>query len=365
MTFLLAPTGKVRIGGVACMLEYARRFKERGHDVSITTWPKFVWQGEEPFPGLGFQIPIHFDREAKRESLPFHLLNKTPRNYLGELQFFLAYTQFLTSAIPQADLIIAGNWEAVIPAWQSGKGKPVHFPQHYDEVYFTLDGSPSAGLQGNPLIKMLCRNTLQMPVYRISNSSWLSSEYLRRFGQKIPFISNGIDTTLFHPRPKRSAEDGIIRVVTYSRPEKWKGFPDAVPAMHQLIRRGTRNKIEWHVFGFQHPDLAPDNALAPYKFHGALGHEDLSRLYAESDIMLCPSWYESFPLPPLEAMACGTAVITTPNGTGDYVVDGQPAPRSSCVRASSPISLWHWMPWCGYRSFATGSPATAAPWPKA
>lgn len=251
-------------------------------------------------------------------------MNKTPRNYLGELQFFLAYTQFLTSAIPQADLIIAGNWEAVIPAWQSGKGKPVHFPQHYDEVYFTLDGSPSAGLQGNPLIKMLCRNTLQMPVYRISNSSWLSSEYLRRFGQKIPFISNGIDTTLFHPRPKRSAEDGIIRVVTYSRPEKWKGFPDAVPAMHQLMARHP-NKIEWHVFGFQHPDLAPDNALAPYKFHGALGHEDLSRLYAESDIMLCPSWYESFPLPPLEAMACGTAVITTPNGTGDYVVDGHSA----------------------------------------
>ena len=34
--------------------------------------------------------------------------------------------------------------------------------------------------------------------------------------------------------------------------------------------------------------------------------------------MLCPSLYESFPLPPLEAMACGTPVVTTRIGTEDY-----------------------------------------------
>jgi glycosyltransferase involved in cell wall biosynthesis len=321
MTFLLGPTGSVRTGGAACILEYARRLQERGHDVSITTWPKFLWPGQEAFPGLGFEIPIHYDANATAESLPFHLVNQTPRDHLGELRFYLAYMNLISSSIPQSDLIIAANWDGIIPAWQSGKGKPVHFPQHYDEVFFTLDGNPSAGLQGNPLIKMLCRNTYQMPVYRIANSKWLAGEFQRRFGETIPVVTHGVDAARFQPRPKRSAVDGIIRVVTYSRPEKWKGFQDAVPAMHELMGRHP-GKIEWHVYGFPYLGIGPDNPLAPYRFHGTLGHDDLSRLYAESDIVLCPSWYESFPLPPIEAMACGTAVITTPYGTEDYAIDG-------------------------------------------
>jgi glycosyltransferase involved in cell wall biosynthesis len=324
MTFLLGPTPSVRTGGANCILEYARRFQERGHDVSITTWPQFLWPEHHPFPGLDFDIPIHYDSSARRDSLPFDLVNKTPRDFLGEMRFFLAYLDMLTPAIPKADLIIAANWDCIIPAWQSGKGKPVHFPQHYDEVFFTIDGNPTAGLLGNPLLKMLCRNAYQMPVYRIANSSWLGGEFRRRFGEVVPVVKHGIDTTRFQPRPKRSAQDGIIRVVTYSRPEQWKGFQDAVPAMQELMRRYP-GKVEWHVYGFEYPGIGPKNSLAPYQFHGALNHEKLSQLYAESDIVLCPSWYESFPLPPIEAMACGTAVITTPYGTEDYAIDGHSA----------------------------------------
>ena len=324
ITFLLRPTGRVLTGSAACILEYARRFQDRGHDVSLTTWPKFLWQEDEPFPGAGSRFPIYYDQRATAETLPSHSLNKTPHDHLGELQDCLANINLLTPAIPEADLIVAANWEGVIPAWQSGRGKPVHFPQHYDEVFFTLDENPSAGWAANPLIKMLCRNALQMPVYRIANSSWLAGEFRRRFGESIPFVQNGVDTSRFRPAPKLSPQDGVIRVVTCCRPEKWQGFQDAAPAMHQLLRRYPA-KIEWNVYGGSHPELGPENPLAPYRFHGALGHEELSRLYAQSDIVLCPSWYESSPLPPMEAMACGTAVITTPYGAEDFAIDGHNA----------------------------------------
>jgi glycosyltransferase involved in cell wall biosynthesis len=324
MSFLLSPTARVRTGSAASTLEYARRFQAQGHEVSLTTWPKFTWLEDEPFPGLDFKVPIHYDADARRESLPYHFLDQTPRDFLGELRFFLAYAHLLTPAIPQADLIIAANWESIIPAWQSGRGKPVHFPQHYDEVFFASDADPSSGLQGNPLIKMLCRNSFQMPMHRIANSSWLAGEFRRRFDEIVPVVQPGIDTAKFRPRQKLSAQDGVIRVVTYCRPEKWKGFEDAVAAMGELMRRYP-NKISWQVYGFPHPVFAPENELTPYKFHGTLGHDELSRLYAESDIALCPSWHESFPLPPIEAMACATAVITTPYGTEGYAIDGHTA----------------------------------------
>ena len=78
------------------------------------------------------------------------------------------------------------------------------------------------------------------------------------------------------------------------------------------------------MYGFPH-QIGPKNSLAPYQFHGALDDDALSTLYAQSDIVLCPSWYDKFPLPPIEAMACGTAVVTTPYGTEDYAIDGHTA----------------------------------------
>lgn len=323
INFVLGPGGKVQTAGTGSMLEYARGLRDRGHTVSITTWPKFLWQEDRPFPGLDSKIPVYHNPGSKSDDLPIHFLDKSPRDYVGELQYFLAFLNLVTPVIPKSDLVIAGNWEAVIPAWQARRGKVVHFPQHYDEISFTLDGASPEALKANPLIKMLCRSALQMPANRVANSSWLAGEFRRRFNETIPFVQNGVDTVQFQQRPKLSAQDDIIRVVTYCRPEQWKGFQDAVPAMHELMKRHA--KTRWHVYGFPHPVLGPDNDLAPYQFHGALAHDELSKLYGESDIALCPSWYEGFAMPPLEAMACGTAVITTRYGTEDYAIDGHNA----------------------------------------
>ena len=47
---------------------------------------------------------------------------------------------------------------------------------------------------------------------------------------------------------------------------------------------------------------------------------DLPRAYVEADILLMPSLYEGFGLPALEAMACGTPVITSNQGSLPEVV---------------------------------------------
>ncbi|MEA3458002.1 MAG: glycosyltransferase family 1 protein, partial [Candidatus Thermoplasmatota archaeon] len=46
-------------------------------------------------------------------------------------------------------------------------------------------------------------------------------------------------------------------------------------------------------------------------FTGYVSDEDLPALYNAADLFVYPSIYEGFGLPPLEAMACGTPVITS------------------------------------------------------
>jgi hypothetical protein len=158
----------------------------------------------------------------------------------------------------------------------------------------------------------------------VANSSWLRDVIKTKLGQEVPFSNNGLELSDFAPRAKASSIDGVIRVFTYSRPDDWKGFGDAVAAMSKIrARYGAR--VEWNVFGYRFLELPEDNPYARYTYHPKLSFADLAKLYATSDIVLCPSWFESFPLPPLEAMASGTAVITTDYGTEDYAFDEQNA----------------------------------------
>jgi hypothetical protein len=103
------------------------------------------------------------------------------------------------------------------------------------------------------------------------------------------------------------------------------------------------DKVQWHVFGYVHPNLPAANPYAPFTYHPNLPFKELAELYATCDVALCPSWYESFPLPPLEAMAAGTAVVTTQYGTEDYAFEGKNAlvvgSRNSDQMAAAVIKL--------------------------
>lgn len=76
-----------------------------------------------------------------------------------------------------------------------------------------------------------------------------------------------------------------------------------------------------------------------------LGDEELFQAFAEASVLLYPSLYEGFGLPPLEALALGTAVITTassslPEATGSLsiVISGTNADEltSAIAKATAP-----------------------------
>jgi glycosyltransferase involved in cell wall biosynthesis len=65
------------------------------------------------------------------------------------------------------------------------------------------------------------------------------------------------------------------------------------------------------------------------RFPGFVPSEDLPLFYNGADLFVYPSLYEGFGLPPIEAMACGTPVITSnvsslPEVVGDAAVQINP-----------------------------------------
>lgn len=84
------------------------------------------------------------------------------------------------------------------------------------------------------------------------------------------------------------------------------GNPDADPEASRLLGIARTLKIERYI-----------------TFTGSVAHEKLATYYSAADVCLVPSYYESFGLVAVEAMACGTPVIASMvGGLKTTVVDG-------------------------------------------
>ena len=76
---------------------------------------------------------------------------------------------------------------------------------------------------------------------------------------------------------------------------------------HRLVLSGHQEVLRHEIFA-----AARNAGLAKeLRFIGRASDEDLVALYNAADVFVYPSLYEGFGLPPLEAMACGTPVVTS------------------------------------------------------
>ena len=85
---------------------------------------------------------------------------------------------------------------------------------------------------------------------------------------------------------------------------------------HKLVVAGGKGWLYDGIFS-RAAELSIQGDVA---FLGYVAEEHLPALYCLSDVMVFPSLYEGFGLPPLEAMACGTPVITSDSSALPEVV---------------------------------------------
>ena len=128
-----------------------------------------------------------------------------------------------------------------------------------------------------------------------------------------------MDRALFHSVDGARSGDALC-VLMLHHEYAWKGVREGLEAISAVKAR--HREVRLVGFGVR----SPREALPYDEFHENLPQEQLAWLYSRCPIYLCPSWDEGLGMPPMEAMACGAALVTFDNGgCRDYAMDGETA----------------------------------------
>lgn len=321
---------RVFTGGILCIFEYAKGLTARGHQVNILpslpspppewiqgdygellgTRPPREKGGVTPPPSARANVASLVRDLATRAGI------RAARLFPPEVQrgFVLHHIQKLMRT---ADVTVATSFETALPVFLYGTGRLFYFMQHF-EPYFAVD-MPNAAWS-----EYEARASYRLGLNMIANSSWLKQRVFEETGTLPAVCANAIDHAVFDGEPKRGSPNGEVRIISYGgRRATWKGFRDMAVAMRAVREALPQRRIRWLVYG--ESLLPPNNDIAPYEHLGFLKPHALARAYREADILLSASWYESFPLFPIEAMACGLAVVTTRAGTEEFATHEQTA----------------------------------------
>lgn len=344
-------------GGIICILNYATGLMAKGHAVKVipmlpSPYPRWFPSPlnivtelpSSPQKALfrelltlgksGFQYLFNREEKAALKKRLQHVCDRTismlPNAcYSDELFRAMSFQYTQDHLDSDADVTLATSYETAFLVYYFGKGRKFYFAQHY-EVYFKSE-------KPNPEVaEKEADLSYQLGLSLIANSSWLKDLLTEKTGSSnIGLCCNAIDHQMFRSHPKHYRDDNEIVIISYGgREAVWKGFDEMARAVKIARDRFPDKKLRWQVYG--DALLPSNNNIAPYEHLGFLNQPSLVEAYNKADILLSASWYESFPLFPIEAMACGLPVITTALGTEDYAIHGVTA---EVVQARNPESI--------------------------
>lgn len=277
IVYLIPSTGIT--GGTRILIEQSNELANKGHDVLLFSHcPKPVW-----------------------------INCKT--------NFFLVHPDSnLSDVVPAADIVIAGYWSLVVDALKINAPLKYHFAQGDFDI-FEFDTQ-------EPYIKNAIKTAYSLPLKILTVSDIMKQKINTLFGRKSIKIPNALGHEFFLFENRVNIENNPLEILLVgSDAYGFKGHEIILNTLHYFKVLGysfnvnwlTQNKLQgdYSSFGFS------------IKEHISPSQNEVRNIYRYSDIFICGSYYESFGLPALEAMASSTAVITSDNGGAkEYAVDG-------------------------------------------
>lgn len=279
-------------GGDRMVIEYANHLASRGHDVA--------------FMARKIDTIFSIHRNVKMLTVSFP----------GKPGFVVYGT---VKKLPY-DIILVDIIH--LPLALSLRNRVLYFAQADDVEYY---GSFVARKAMDLLYKAyLSRN---MPIITVSEH--LADAFSRRYGfHNSHIVPNGIDFTVFYPEPDVRLLDrkGKRKAVVFmARGDHYrKGYDLALHVLHALDVEAS-GKMELWVCGNAIDQAGFD---FPVRNFGTVADSRLRQILSSADIFFYPSRHEGFGLFPLEAMACGTVVVTT---------EAIPYARSTSAMLTSPV----------------------------
>lgn len=196
--------------------------------------------------------------------------------------------------IRKADITIATAWPT---AYQVNKlsekcGKKAYFIQGY-EVWDN---------------EAMGKKSYELPLEHIVIAKWINDILVNELHVKSGYIvRNGIDTQDFVPSKTQNHSKSVSCLMLYHQLPQ-KGIEDGIAAYKIIKNRYPQ--VTLNMFGmFNDPRIS----LVDH-YYKSPQRSQLIKLYQKSDIFIYPSREEGWGLTPLEAMACGCAVVGTMTG---------------------------------------------------
>ena len=131
----------------------------------------------------------------------------------------------------------------------------------------------------------------------------------------ITTIHNGVDVELFRPIPSQMRNNGFIILGVASIWDKRKGLDDFI-----ALRRLLPSDYHITLVGLSEKQiLSLPAGIKGLKRTTCM--EELVSLYSNSDVFVNPTYSDNFPMTNIEALACGTPVITYNTGGSPEAID--------------------------------------------
>lgn len=156
----------------------------------------------------------------------------------------------------------------------------------------------------------------------VTPSEWLA-DLVRKSSLKdnpVMVVNNGINLSVFKPtrscfRVEHNLEDRKILLGVSFEWEARKGLDvfielaQRLPKDYQIVLVGTNSKVD---------KLLPGNIIS---IHRTQDQRELAEIYSSADLFLNPTREENYPTVNMEALACGTPVLTFCTGGSPEIID--------------------------------------------
>ena len=232
------------------------------------------------------------------------------------------------------DIVFYGNF-AYWPLWTRAKSVIVVHDLAFQDPEFMH----SVEIKNRRFLQKFVPYSIKKADHVIAVSEYSRQQVISVYGtdpDKVSVVYPGIDTTEYYPRTKQEVDevrrkfklpkDYLLFLSTLEPRKNVVGLLDAFAALpaeiqqkHPLVLVGGKGWNDEEIFErletYKHlPIIRP----------GYVPYEDLPALYTGAHAFVFPSYYEGFGIAPLDAMSCGTPVLTS-NTTSLPEVTGKDA----------------------------------------